>query len=77
MSLTGSYATDAAKTYKTIEGRQLLASVREVLAAVDVEMCKPSTVERGKRLAVIMNLLEMAADSYDLFGEKDRRKKKP
>ena len=74
MSLTGSYAERAEKTYKTVEGRALLAAVREVLRLMDAEMKKPSSNERGKKLGRIFTALELAADQYDLFGEKDRRK---
>jgi hypothetical protein len=74
MSLTGRSVQDAARNYKTIEGRALLAAVREFLRLLDEEMKKPSSVYRGQRVGQLSNALELAADRYDLFGEKDRRK---
>jgi hypothetical protein len=71
--LTGKYAARAAKTYKTKEGRELLASVRMVLSAMDNAMRGPSTPERGRRIGQIMTALDLAADRYDLFGEKPRK----
>jgi hypothetical protein len=67
-------AAEAKKNYKTVEGRQLLAAVREAVRLIDEEMAHPSTVERGKRISAVMNALEVAADIYDLYGEKDRRR---
>ena len=61
--------------YKTVEGRELLAAVRIALTALDAEMRSPSTAERGKRIGLICNALELAADIYDRFGEKDRQRK--
>jgi hypothetical protein len=74
--LTGEYAVSATKNYKTVEGRQLLAAVRQAVLLIDEEMKKPPSNERGRRIGQITSALEMAADSYDLFGEKDRRRKK-
>jgi hypothetical protein len=74
--LTGDYAERATKVYKTVEGKALLSAVREYLSQLDAEMKQPSSNERGKRLAGLASFLEMAADRYDLFGEKDRRRKK-
>ena len=72
--LTGDYAKQAVKAYKTVEGRELLASVREAVRLLDIEMKKPPSMERGGRIGAICTGLEMAADRYDLFGEKDRRR---
>jgi len=73
MSLTGDYAKRASKTYKTVEGRQLLSAVREFLRLLDIEMKAPSSNERGQRIGELATALEIATDVYDLFGEKDRR----
>ncbi len=75
MSLTGEYAKRAAESFKTVEGRQLLSDVREALRLMDEAMREPSTAYRGQQIGKIMTALEMAADRYDLFGEKDRRRK--
>ena len=75
MSLGGRYAEDAKKSYKTVEGRELLAAVREAIRLIDEEMDKPSSRERGMSISIIVGALEFAADRYDLFGEKDRRRK--
>lgn len=77
MSLGGRYAEEAKKNYKTVEGRELLAAVREAILLIDEEMKQPSSLERGQRMARITGNLEMAADQYDLYGEKDRRRKRP
>lgn len=74
--LTGDYARRASCIYKTIEGRELLAAVRSALKLLDAEMTKPASVERGERIASICSGLELAADRYDLYGEKDRRRRK-
>lgn len=74
MVLTGEYAERAKRNYKTAEGKQLLAAVRIALGLLDAEMDSPSTPERGKKIAAIINNLEIAADQYDLYGEKDRRR---
>jgi hypothetical protein len=75
MSLTGNYVERAKRNYKTVEGREFLAAVREFLRLLDVEMKAPSSIERGRRVGQLASGLEMAADRYDLFGEKDRRRK--
>lgn len=77
MSLTGEFAGRATKSYKTVEGRALLKAVREALSQMDKVMRISSTVERGKQIGQIMTFLEMQADCYDLFGEKDRRRSQP
>lgn len=74
MPLTGRYAEDAKKSYKTVEGKQFLAAVREFLKLLDAEMKAPSSNERGQRVGALAGALEFAADRYDLFGEKDRRR---
>lgn len=73
--LTGRFSEDAKKSYKTVEGRALCSAVREALRLIDLEMHGPSTDVRGKRIAEICNALELVADRYELFGEKDRRRK--
>lgn len=75
MSLSGRYAEDAKRNYKTVEGKALLAAVREFLRLLDEEMKKPSSNERGGNIGRLASSLELAADRYDLFGEKDRRRK--
>lgn len=42
--------------------------VRKVLDSVDKEMVKPSTPERGKRIAKIMNALNIQYDCARHFG---------
>jgi hypothetical protein len=71
--LTGRYAKDAEKAYKTPQGKELLAAVREAIRLIDEAMKGPSTFERGKRMAQIVAGLEIAADRFDLFGEKRGR----
>ena len=73
--LTGEYAERGKKSYKTVEGRKLLASVREAVRLLDQEMKTPASPERGKRIGAICTGLEMAADAYDLFGEKNRQRR--
>jgi hypothetical protein len=72
--LHGEYATRAKKNYKTAEGRAFLAGVRKFIKELDIEMKRPSDNARGHRIAAITNSLELAADRYDLFGERDRRR---
>lgn len=48
--------------------RDLVECARVSIAALDEEMKKPSTVERGKRIAKITNYLEMAKDRTRMFG---------
>ena len=74
MTLTGNYAKRATKSYKTVEGKRFLSMVRQALRLMDQVMKGPSTHQRGEAIAQIMSELEMAADAYDLYGEKDRRK---
>ena len=78
MSLSGRYSKDAERNYKTVEGRALLAAVREFLRLIDSEMKVPQRYTRGweSKMARLANGLEIAADAYDLFGEKDRRRKR-
>ena len=76
MTLTGQYAERAKGSYKTMEGRTLLSAVRQALALLDEQMKKPASYERGAKIASILSALELATDQYDLFGEKDRRRKK-
>ena len=77
MTFSGDYAERASKTYKTIEGKRLLAAVREFLTLLDAEMKASFELERAKRVAKLANALDIEADCYDLFGEKDRRRKQP
>lgn len=54
---------------------QLTKDVQICLKAIDIEMRKPSTVERGKNIAKICNALEMQNDKARYFGlEIDFRK---
>lgn len=77
MTLAGRYAEDAKRSYKTVEGRRLLAHVREAIRLIDDAVKNiPSGVERGRRIGKIVSALEFSADQYDLYGEKDRRRKK-
>src|SRR6266700_2630058 len=62
MALSGRYAEDAKRSYKTVEGRQFLAAVRDAICRIDEEMEQPSSNERGKRIAIIAGALEFAAD---------------
>jgi len=60
--------------------RELSANVSVALAALDVEMKKPPSSERGKGVARILNALEMANDSvrYTHLGvnfRTDRKKR--
>jgi hypothetical protein len=43
-------------------------AVRLFLTALDGEMKKPSTLDRGKRIAALANQLEMANDNARYFG---------
>lgn len=42
---------------------ELTKTVAQALTLIDVEMRKPSTLQRGKNIARICNVLEMANDS--------------
>jgi hypothetical protein len=48
--------------------RDLTRHVTECLAAIDGEMAKPSSPERGKRIAAICNALNMSNDMAKRFG---------
>jgi len=48
--------------------RELIAATRVAIRAIDAEMNKPSTFERGQRIARITNALEFATDSAERFG---------
>jgi hypothetical protein len=74
--LTGTYARRAAKSHKTKEGVELLTTVRAFIARMDVAMRQPSTFQRGQEVAHLITALGMAADLYDLFGEKKKKEKK-
>ena len=74
--LTGEYAARARKSYKTLEAKKFLAAVREGIVRIDLEMKKPSSPERGGRIAEITSAIEMAADSFDLYGEQGPRRRK-
>lgn len=47
---------------------ELSEAVTEHLAGLDAEMAKPSTVERGKRIAVLASSLDMANDRVRYFA---------
>ena len=48
--------------------RELTRAVTQALAALDAEMKKPSTNERGQRIAKISNFLELQNDLAKRFG---------
>ena len=64
---------ETAKLRKALE--DLTTGVRQAVKAIDAEMARPSTPERGKNIAGITNALEMANDRVRLFalGEKLKR----
>lgn len=69
------------KTVKR-ELKALLDVTRKVMDAVDEEMAKPSTHERGQRIAKIMNALNWQYDSARHYGlgeslRTDKRRRKP
>lgn len=47
--------------------KALTSVVMKAIAAIDAEMKGPSTPERGKRIAAIMNALEMENDKTRYF----------
>lgn len=48
--------------------KELTTTVRRCIDALDAELQKPSSVERGSRIAAITNALELANDSARHFG---------
>lgn len=50
--------------------KQLTASVSKVIEAIDKEMKKPSSTERGKNIAALTNWLELQNDMAKRFGLK-------
>ena len=50
-------------------------NVRGILEFFDAEMKKPSTPERGKRIATALNGLEMSLDLTERFGLQLGKKK--
>ncbi len=48
----------------------LVTNVEATLTLLDAEMAKPSDVERGRRIAKLINGLEMAKDRAKRFGLK-------
>lgn len=50
--------------------KELTETVARALNAIDIEMKKPSTVQRGRNIAKICNALEMANDGAMHFGLK-------
>jgi hypothetical protein len=50
------------------EHKELRALIRDHLAEMDSIMKEPSTVERGKKIARAMNLLELTLDRIEHFG---------
>ena len=46
----------------------LTRAVHTFLVALDEEMTKPSSIERGKRIARLASALEMANDQARYFG---------
>jgi predicted oxidoreductase len=57
--------------------KELVTLIDAALTAIDVEMKKPSTMERGKKIARICNALEFKKDEVRFFtlGEKLNLKK--
>lgn len=55
--------------------RLLIKSVEAYVKMVDAEMKKPSSVERGERIAELTNSLDMSKDIAKRFGVPDGRKK--
>ena len=48
--------------------RMLVSSCEQVIDALDTEMKKPSSLERGKRIAKMCNFLTFQKDSAKHFG---------
>lgn len=48
--------------------KALTAAVMKTIAAIDAEMKRPSTPDRGKRIAAITNALEIENDKARYFG---------
>lgn len=48
--------------------RDLTRRVAEFLDAIDIEMAKPSSPDRGKRIAKICNVLNLSNDTAKRFG---------
>jgi hypothetical protein len=48
--------------------RELTAAVSTHIDALDAEMLRPTANERGKRVAILCNALEMANDQARHFG---------
>mgnify|MGYP001563845910 CR=1 FL=1 len=48
--------------------RELVSVTAQTISAIDTEMQKPEGHEREKRVAAIMNVLEMAHDQAWHFG---------
>lgn len=48
--------------------RELIAAVENHIKALDREMKAPSTVQRGERIAALINQLELAKDLAKRFG---------
>jgi len=47
--------------------KELVDSINKALEAIDIEMKKPSTMERGKKIAAICNFLDRAKDVVRFF----------
>lgn len=81
--MTAQSAQNAARCSECRRLRKSLESmtkyVQAFLGALDVEMRKPSSPERGKRIAEISNKLDMANDHIRYFdlGIDYRKDKKP
>lgn len=56
--------------------RDLIKATEAAINMVDLEMNRPSDVERGKRIASIMNSLEMQKDLAKRFGLPATKRKK-
>lgn len=71
-------ARKQAREFKKYLGA-LTATVQRAIAAIDAEMLKPHSVERGKRIAGITNALELQNDMALRFvlGKTKPRKRRP
>jgi hypothetical protein len=72
MSLTSDYRKQAKDATRHL--KLLIATAKWACAALDAEMAKPSTPDRGSRIAKICNVLEMEADMAKRFGLTRRKR---
>ena len=74
--LTGEYLKRAKANKLPREANILVKQCYAFLRQLDVVMAEPSTFERGKLVAELASSLEMAVDSFYLYGIKPPRKTK-